>query len=72
MSIGFGFDVLGGRVKYLGLADFGTGRPGVIAGWTNRTAFDAAMDFLVAPSGSIVLDDAVTISHQISFIVEFN
>lgn len=68
-SFGFGFDLWGGHVKYLGLADFGTGRPGVGGGITPATRFVSDSDFLVAPRGALVLDDAVILTHQVSFII---
>lgn len=72
-SFGFGFALWGGQVKYLGLADFGTGRPGVEGGIVPTAGgFDSASDFLVAPSGALVLDDAVIITHQVSFIIHLD
>ncbi|MEX2116407.1 MAG: hypothetical protein WEB37_05935 [Bacteroidota bacterium] len=68
LSLGFGFDLFGGHVKYLGLFSTGTGRPGVVDSIARGT-MDAA-NFMIAPSGSLVLDEAWTGTHQISFILQ--
>ncbi|GJQ21675.1 MAG: hypothetical protein HBSIN02_20300 [Bacteroidia bacterium] len=71
-SVGFGFAFWGGQVKYLGLADFGTGRPGLGGGIVPTAGFDLATDFLVAPQSAIVVDNAVILTHQISFIIQLD
>lgn len=72
-SLGFGFDLLGGHVKYLGLADFGTGRPGTDMVRVVPTAtYETAGNFLIAPQGSLRLDEALVLTHQLSFIITFD
>lgn len=74
VSLGFGFDVFGGHVKYLGLFSMGTGRPGVTTmmnfGITRATFAENATTFLIAPSGPLSLDEAWTGAHQISFVIQ--
>lgn len=67
LSLGFGFDVFGGHVKYLGLFTTGTGRPGVDQPMA-LGQFDSA-SFLIAPSGPLTLNEAWTGTHQFSFIL---
>ncbi len=66
LSLGFGFDILGGHITYLGLFTTGTGRPGI--GELETTAMQAA-SFMVAPSGPLSLNEAWTGTHQISFVL---
>ncbi|MEX1139800.1 MAG: hypothetical protein WEF53_10705 [Bacteroidota bacterium] len=72
LSLGFGFDVFGGHVKYLGLFTTGAGRPGVTTPWNGgpRTTLLDTASFMVAPSGQLSLDEAWTGVHQISFVIQ--
>jgi hypothetical protein len=73
VTLGFGFDLFGGHVKYLGLFTTGTGRPGVTSpqgSISPRATFDTAASFMVAPSGQLSLDEAWTGVHQLSFVIQ--
>lgn len=69
-SLGFGFNLFGGHMKYLGLFTTGTGRPGVDGTVMDspRLMYDSA-NFMVAPSGRLSLDEALTGTHQLSFVL---
>lgn len=74
VSMGFGFDMFGGHVKYLGLFSTGTGRPGVTtivnSGIASPAYMENATTFLIAPSGALSLDEAWTGVHQLSFVIQ--
>lgn len=71
-SLGLGFTFTEFQVRYQGLLTLGTGRPGIDTGWRNFALEDAAAfasDFIVAPAGSLTLQEARVFTHQVSIIV---
>jgi len=64
------------QLRYVGRLQLGTGRPGAASPWMGfreggqfgEVAVGLG-DFLVAPTGSLVLQDAETITHQFYLVV---
>lgn len=74
-SWGFGLNFDHIRFDYLGSAVTGTGQPGVAR---RRVVFDGLStgfagrgDFVIAPDGSLALQDATVITHQLMITVPF-
>lgn len=71
-SLGLGYTFAEFQVRYQGLLTLGTGRPAVETGWRAFARADAAAfasDFIVAPAGSLTLQEARVLTHQVSIIV---
>ncbi len=68
-SIGFRLNFSSIQVRYTGRLTAGTGQPGVESRGFLETAADRSSNFLIAPSGSLTLQEAVVLTHQISFVV---
>ncbi len=71
-SIGFGLNFSSIQIRYTGRLTAGTGQPGVEPGFVSpglETAADRSSNFIIAPSGSLTLQEAVVLTHQISVAV---
>jgi len=70
-SVGVSLRLDGAEIHYAGRILTGTGRPGVQ--WTGQPAatFDLAssVDFIMAPSGPLTLQDARVTTHQLSVVI---
>ncbi|MFQ5550607.1 MAG: hypothetical protein ACE5FJ_05170, partial [Gemmatimonadales bacterium] len=53
-------------LRYTGSATTGTGRPGVAVDGVATPLFDAATDIVLAPEGSLTLQDVTVFRHRIS------
>ena len=70
-SLGLGYNFTGFQLRYLSLLTMGTGQPAVDGG-AFAVAEDQALNasnFVVAPSGPIVLQDARVWTHQVSILI---
>jgi hypothetical protein len=71
-SIGFRLNFSSIQIRYTGRLTAGTGQPGVEPGFVSpglETAADRSSNFIIAPSGSLTLQEAVVLTHQISVAV---
>ncbi|MDZ7292307.1 MAG: hypothetical protein ONB44_21100 [candidate division KSB1 bacterium] len=73
-SIGLSLNYPSFQIRYTGCLTAGTGRPGVesdFGRWPGvlRAGFDASENFIVAPSGSLTLQETIVLTHQISVAV---
>jgi hypothetical protein len=68
-TFGFSLDFPEFQVRYTGMFTSGTGRPGVAWSLRGPSAFDAANDVIVAPSGPLTLQDATVFTHQFVFVM---
>lgn len=72
-SLGFRLNFSSMQIRYTGRLTTGTGQPGVASEFARpdiaRGAADASSNFIIAPSGSLTLQDAVVLTHQISVAV---
>jgi hypothetical protein len=59
------------EIRYTGRLTTGTGRPGVVPGFGVAQERALANDFIVAPSGSLTLQEAKVFTHQISVSIPF-
>ncbi len=66
-SIGFSLNLNSFQIRYAGCLTAGTGQPGVASNRGREAG--AADNFIVAPSGSLTLQGAVVLTHQISVAV---
>jgi hypothetical protein len=63
------------QIRYTGRLTAGTGQPGVEFSnfnWRGREALAADSNFILAPSGSLTLDEAVVLTHQISVAIKLH
>jgi hypothetical protein len=67
LSTGFGRELAGLRIQYMGRLTLGTGRPGIA--WVGRDAQSFNADWVVAPSGPLALEEALAFSHQLTLVV---
>ncbi|NGP75003.1 hypothetical protein G3570_00040 [Balneolaceae bacterium YR4-1] len=60
-------------IKYTGLLTYGTGQPGTnnVVWGPQFFAANAAGDFIFAPDGDLMLDDATVLTHQFTIMVPF-
>jgi hypothetical protein len=71
-SLGFRLNFSSIQIRYSGRLTAGTGQPGVEPGFVSpglETAADRSSNFLIAPSGSLTLQEAVVLTHQLSVAV---
>jgi hypothetical protein len=68
-SIGFNLNLSSCQIRYTGLLTAGTGQPGVTSDFGWRSVESASQDYVIAPSGSLTLQEAVVLTHQISVAV---
>ncbi len=68
-SFGLNMNLASVQIRYAGSLTAGTGQPGVASNFWFRTADAAGQNFIVAPSGSLTLQEAVVLTHQISVVV---
>jgi hypothetical protein len=72
-SLGFNLNLSSCQIRYTGTLTTGTGQPGVASDFWIRAEsagqYDAGKNFIVAPSGSLTLQEAVVMTHQISVAV---
>ncbi len=68
-SLGFRLNFSSIQIRYSGRLTAGTGQPGVASRGFPETAADASSNFILAPSGSLTLQEAVVLTHQISVAV---
>jgi hypothetical protein len=70
-SLGIGVRLEGAEIHYAARFLTGTGRPGVQ--WTGQPAatmdLAASLDFILAPSGPLTLQDARVATHQLSVVI---
>jgi len=70
-SLGIGVRLEGAEIHYAARFLTGTGRPGVQ--WTGQPAatmdLAASLDFILAPSGPLTLQDARVTTHQLSVVI---
>jgi len=68
---GFGLELPGFDVHYSGRVTKGTGQPGVLPsfGFAAERDFAAAANYVVAPSGSLTLQEAPVVAHQVYVII---
>lgn len=70
-SLGIGVSLEGAEIHYSARFISGTGRPGVQ--WTGAPAatmdLAASLDFILAPSGPLTLQDARVTTHQLSVVI---
>ena len=57
------------KFLYQGSLLAGAGRPGVANEFGMMRTADASMDYIVAPSGSLTLDDAYVFTHRFTFLI---
>jgi len=70
LSLGLGYFFTGFQLRYLSLLTLGTGRPSVeSSGPFFGGDFARAGDFVVAPAGSLALQDARVWTHQITILI---
>ncbi len=71
-SIGLSLKFSSFQIRYTGRLTAGTGQPGVAPDFMVRGLADLAAgeNFIVAPSGSLSLQEAVVLTHQISVAVK--
>jgi hypothetical protein len=69
-SLGFRLNFSSVQIRYTGRLTTGTGQPGVESGFVGPRLESAAdSNFIIAPSGSLTLQEAVVLTHQISVTV---
>ncbi|MGH7494811.1 MAG: hypothetical protein ACREOO_20760 [bacterium] len=68
-SIGFNLNLSSCQIRYTGSLTTGTGQPGVASGFRWISGESASSDYVIAPSGSLTLQEAVVLTHQISVAV---
>jgi hypothetical protein len=69
-SLGFRLNFSSIQIRYSGRLTTGTGQPGVETGVVFQGADSASRgNFIIAPSGSLTLQEAVVLTHQISVAV---
>ena len=68
-SLGVTLSLDGVLLQYSALITTGTGRPGTEWTGTRAPTFDSAVDFILAPSGPLTLQDARVTTHQLSVVV---
>jgi hypothetical protein len=73
-SVGFNLNLSALQIRYTGRLTAGTGQPGVEFNAFSRTDRSADLaagsNFILAPSGSLTLDEAVVLTHQISVAIK--
>ena len=69
ITVGLHWNFPNFKIHYTGQLTLGTGRPGIGGVTTNDSKVSAMSgDFLIAPSGSLALDGAILLTHQVSVI----
>jgi hypothetical protein len=71
-SLGFRLNFSSMQIRYTGRLTAGTGQPGVASNFARpgtERAVDFSSNFIIAPSGSLTLQEAVVLTHQISVAV---
>jgi hypothetical protein len=70
-SLGLNLNFPEFTVKYTGRLTNGTGRPGVANDWPvlEDMAFAESADIILAPEGSLTLQDATVFTHQVYILV---
>jgi hypothetical protein len=68
-SVGAALRLSDMEVRYTARATSGTGQPGVQMDPAVAERFDAASDFIVAPSGPLTLQDARVLTHQFAVVI---
>jgi hypothetical protein len=72
-SVGFHLNFSSMQIRYTGCLTAGTGQPGVAgsaSGIARADALGSSSNFIVAPSGSLTLQGAAVLTHQISVTVK--
>jgi hypothetical protein len=72
-SLGVSLNLKGAVIHYTARMTTGTGRPGVQWGGPRAAMLDLAssVDFILAPSGPLTLQDARVTTHQLSVVLPF-
>lgn len=68
-SMGFSLKLPHAQVHYTVSLTLGTGQPGVGGGFATREAMALDSSFIVAPSGSLTLQEVFVITHQFSVAI---
>ncbi|MDZ7363127.1 MAG: hypothetical protein ONB46_20745 [candidate division KSB1 bacterium] len=70
-SIGFNLNLSPFQIRYTGRLTAGTGQPGVESPrFFGVSDSRAESNFIIAPSGSLTLEEAVVLTHQVSVVVK--
>ena len=69
LAWGWDFKFADFNFLYQGSLLAGAGRPGVASSFGMMRTTDASADFIVAPSGSLTLEDAYVFTHRFTFVI---